>query len=92
MAFGQVQVAEHSEHVWPKLNAGTNLSELGCLLDHRHVMAVPAQGVGDGQAADAAASDENMETLIHVFAGIACPCHIVCRSSVNATTERNEEV
>ena len=56
---GQSQPGEHPENIRTELNARTDFAEAGRLLQHGHGVAVTRQHEGGGQAANAAADDEN---------------------------------
>ena len=56
--LGQAQVLEQTKHVGPELDAGADLAQGVGLLEHLHGVALSRQHQRDGQAADAAACDD----------------------------------
>ena len=56
---------EHPEDIGAELDAGADFTEGGRLLQHRHPVSVARQHVCRGEAADAAAGDEEVKGLGH---------------------------
>ena len=59
----QAKTFQHPEGVGPDLDAGADFLELGRLLDELRGDTLPLQRQGRGQAADAAADDQNLLVL-----------------------------
>ena len=66
------QRIEGVEGVGAELDAGTDLADLGRLLEHLHMETLPRQGEGGGEAADAAAGDQHGKFSCRIVHCVSC--------------------